>query len=130
MQSSREEAVPTGPGERAPAGPTDSTQAPEPAATGGKLRAQPPSASEQRSPTAPAEVIESHPPAPPPPPSRIWDALVSFPRLFLRREVREDLSRSGNHVVEEERVRVAGMRGEGRAGETTENCVREQGRDV
>ena len=29
--------------------------------------------------------------------------------------------------MEEERVRVAGMRGEGRAGETMENCVCEQG---
>ena len=84
--------MPTGPGERAPAGPMDSTQAPEPLATGGNWRVQPPSASEQKCPTAPAGVIETHSPAPPSPPSRIWNALVGFSRLFLRHELREELS--------------------------------------
>ena len=63
MQSSREEFVPSGSGGRALAGPTDSAQAPEPVVAEGNLREPPLGASEQVPPTAPAEVIESHPPA-------------------------------------------------------------------
>ena len=76
-------------------------------------------------PTAPAEVLEPHLLALQPQ-SRIWNALVAFPRFFLQREFREELSRSGNHVVEKERVRVAGCRQNGRIGETTENRARDQ----
>ena len=125
MQSPHEELVPTGPGERDPADLADNTQASKPVATGGNWLAQLPSASEQRLPTAPAEVIESHPPLPSS--SRIWNEFVALPRLFLQRELREELLWSENHVVEKERVRVAKMKREDRAGETAENCIREQG---
>ena len=82
MQSSREEFVPSGPGGRTPTGPMDDAHAPEPMVLGGNLREPPLRASEQSSLTAPAEVLEPHPPASQPQ-SRIWDALVSFSRLFL-----------------------------------------------
>ena len=66
MQSSREEVMPSGPGGRASAGPTDNAHAPEPVVGGGNLREPPLCASEQVSPTAPVEVLEPHPPVPQP----------------------------------------------------------------
>ena len=60
--------MPSGPGRRAPAGSMDDAHAPEPVVLGGNLREPPLRASEQSSPTAPAEVLEPHPPAPQPQP--------------------------------------------------------------
>ena len=50
------------------------------------------------------------PDAPTPSSSRVWSALTALPRLFFRREYREAMSQSGNHVVGEERVGIGEIR--------------------
>ena len=52
------------------------------------------------------------PDTPTPSSSRVWNALTALPRLFFRREFREALSLSGNHVFGEERVGVSKVRRE------------------
>ena len=77
---------------------------------GSKLRVPPPCTLEREASSDPAEAIA--PDKPTPSSSRVWNALTALPRLFFRREYREALSQSGNHVVGEERVGVTEIRRE------------------
>ena len=77
---------------------------------GSKLRAPSPCTLERVAPSEPAEVIA--PDTLTPSSSRVWNALTALLRLFFRREHREALSQSGNHVVGEERVGISEIRRE------------------